>query len=132
MLVVSEKPHDRFTRRGNDLVSMALEQPLPGVRHSQPLPGCRLPTQDTTVTLSLVQALEGGSTEVAGLDGRAISVPLGRGPVQPGSRVTLPGAGMPISKTGGRGDLRVTLKVQLPQLSAEQQAAVRKACYQAQ
>lgn len=102
VLVVSEKPHDRFTRSGNDL--------------------------STTVTLSLVQALEGGSTQVAGLDGRAIDAPLGPGPVQPGAKITVPGQGMPLSKTpSSRGDLHVIIKVQLPRLSDSQRAKVREA-----
>lgn len=62
-----------------------------------------------------------------GLDGTSIQVPLGPGPVQPGSKVTLPGAGMPISKApSSRGDLHVTVKVQLPRLSDSQRAKLRE------
>lgn len=66
--------------------------------------------------------------QVAGLDGRTISVPLGPGPVQPGSKITVPGEGMPISKTPtSKGDLHVTIKVQLPKLDDSQRAKVRQA-----
>lgn len=66
--------------------------------------------------------------QVDGLDGRAISVPLGPGPVQPGTKVLVRGKGMPISKTtaaGSKGDLHVTVNVVLPRLSdaAQQQVA---------
>lgn len=62
-----------------------------------------------------------------GLDGRAISVPLGPGPVQPGSKITLPGEGMPISKAPTtKGDLIVNVKVQLPRLSDTQKAKIRE------
>lgn len=66
--------------------------------------------------------------QVAGLDGRAIKVPLGHGPVQPGCRITLPGEGMPISKTpSSKGDLHVSIQVTLPRLDEEQRAKVRQA-----
>lgn len=65
---------------------------------------------------------------MAGLDGTAIDVPLGPGPVQPGAKITLPGQGMPLSKTpSSKGDLHVTVKVQLPRLSDSQRAKVREA-----
>jgi DnaJ family protein B protein 4 len=65
--------------------------------------------------------------QVMGLDGTAVRVPLGPGPVQPGSKITLPGAGMPISKSpNSRGDLHVTVKVQLPRLNDSQRATIRE------
>jgi DnaJ family protein B protein 4 len=65
--------------------------------------------------------------QVMGLDGTAVRVPLGHGPVQPGSKITLPGAGMPISKSpSSRGDLHVTVKVQLPRLNDSQRATIRE------
>lgn len=66
--------------------------------------------------------------QVAGLDGQAVKVPLGPGPVQPGSKITLPGEGMPLSKTPtSKGDLYVTIKVTLPCLNEEQRAKIRQA-----
>lgn len=62
-----------------------------------------------------------------GLDGRAVKVPLGPGPVQPDSKIRLPGEGMPISKDpSSKGDLHVTIKVQLPRLNDDQRAKVRE------
>lgn len=70
-----------------------------------------------------------GALQVAGLDGRAIKVPLGPGPVQPGSKITVPGEGMPITKQPGtKGDLVVNIKVQLPRLTAVQKEKVKEAC----
>jgi DnaJ family protein B protein 4 len=63
---------------------------------------------------------------VEALDGHSITVPLGSGPVQPGSKLLVKGEGMPVSKTAGqKGDLIVTVKVQLPQLTEQQKAALK-------
>ncbi|WIA10043.1 hypothetical protein OEZ85_010253 [Tetradesmus obliquus] len=105
VFVVAEKPHPRFSRDGNDL--------------------------HTSVNLSLLQALQGGSTQVEALDGRSIKVPLGPGPVQPGSKLLVKGEGMPVSKTAGqKGDLIVTAKVQLPQLSEQQRSLLKEVLQQ--
>lgn len=59
--------------------------------------------------------------QVQALDGRTTNVPLGPGPVQPGSTITVRGEGMPISKQPGqKGDLVVNIKVNLPKLSQQQ------------
>lgn len=47
------------------------------------------------------------------LDGRTLQIPLTE-VVQPGTVKVLAREGMPSSKTGARGDLRVTLDVELP------------------
>jgi DnaJ family protein B protein 4 len=53
-------------------------------------------------------------------------VALGPGPVQPGTKLMVKGEGMPVSKQAGqKGDLIVTVKVQLPQLSQQQQDALK-------
>jgi DnaJ family protein B protein 4 len=53
--------------------------------------------------------------------------------VQPGSRITVPGEGMPISKSpGSKGDLLVSIKVTLPRLNDEQRTKMREACSGAQ
>lgn len=65
--------------------------------------------------------------QAAALDGRVIKVPLGPGPVQPGSKVSLPGEGMPVSKDpSSKGQLVVHIKVQLPRLDEAQRAKVRE------
>jgi DnaJ-class molecular chaperone len=64
--------------------------------------------------------------QVEALDGRSIAVALGPGPVQPGTKLMVKGEGMPVSKAAGqRGDLVVTMKVQLPQLSQQQKVALK-------
>jgi DnaJ family protein B protein 4 len=86
VFVVEEKPHDRFTREGDDLIA-------------------KLP-------ISLVEALTngGGTRTVEGLDGRKIQVPLPSGVVKPGAESRVPDHGMPIRKQGSlkkKGDLIV-------------------------
>lgn len=69
--------------------------------------------------------------QVEALDGRSIKVPLGPGPVQPGSKLLVKGEGMPVSKTAGqKGDLIVTAKVQLPQLSEQQRSLLKEVLQQ--
>jgi DnaJ-class molecular chaperone len=64
--------------------------------------------------------------QVDALDGRSIAVPLGPGPVQPGAKLLVKGEGMPVSKAAGqKGDLIVTVKVQLPRLSEQQRQALK-------
>lgn len=60
-------------------------------------------------------------SQVKALDGRSIDLPLGSGPVQPGSKLILRGEGMPVSKQPGhKGDLVVIVKVVLPSLTKQQ------------
>lgn len=65
--------------------------------------------------------------QVDALDGHVITVPLGPGPVQPGSKVLVRGEGMPISKASSaaaKGDLHLTVNVVLPRLSKGTQQQV--------
>ena len=79
VFVIAEKPHERFTREGNNLVYKA--------------------------RLSLADALCGSTLSVATLDGRTLSVAL-TDVVSPGASKTVKGEGMPISRTPAtRGDL---------------------------
>jgi DnaJ family protein B protein 4 len=95
VFVVKQKPHAKFTRDGNDLV--------------------------TTVKLPLVTALTGGTVSVQLLDGRSIVVPVAV-PVNPGSMKVVAGEGMPISKQpGGKGDLRVKFDVNMNVTLTQQQ-----------
>ena len=58
--------------------------------------------------------------QVRSLDGRPIDVPLTT-VVTPGSAKVVRGEGMPMSKTGGKGDLRIKFEIAFPrQLSGEQ------------
>jgi DnaJ-class molecular chaperone len=95
VFMVKQKPHAKFTRDGNNLV--------------------------TTVTLPLVTALTGGTVSVQLLDGRSIVVPV-EAPVNPGSTKVVTGEGMPISKRpGAKGDLRVKFDVNLNVKLTQQQ-----------
>ena len=86
--VIGEKPHERFTRDGADLV-------LP-------------------LRLSLADALCGTAPEVRTLDGRVLSLPMPE-IVTPGYVKTVRGEGMPISGAPGqRGDLLVRCEVRFP------------------
>ena len=106
VFVVEEKPHDRFVRDGNDLV--------------------------TTVKIPLVDALTGSGTKqvVEHLDGRKLQVAPPAGIVKPGQTTTIPGEGMPVRKAGAvkqKGDMIVKWEVVFPdRLTPAQKEGVRK------
>lgn len=87
--VVKTKPHDRFTRVGDDL-------------HYE----CRI---------TLHEAICGFRTTVQSLDGRTLRIEAPN--VTPDTVKILPGEGMPNSKTGTKGDMRVTFKITFPDLT---------------
>ena len=97
VITIKQKPHPRFSRRGNDLV--------------------------TTIDVPLATALGGGEVSIRTLSQKTYYV---RAPVDPRSDgcVILPGEGMPDisgSRNGeAAGDLRVHLNVTLPMLSNRQ------------
>jgi DnaJ family protein B protein 4 len=107
VFVVEEAPHDKFTRDGNNLI--------------------------TIETLTLVDALTGtGSTRtITGLDGKRVPVPVPVAVVKPGAQTKIPGHGMPVRKEGqvrSRGDLIVKWDIVFPdKLSTSQRDAVRAA-----
>ncbi len=106
VFVVEEKPHDRFVRDGNDLI--------------------------TTVKIPLVDALTGTGTKqvVEHLDGRKLQVAPPAGIVKPGQTTTIPGEGMPVRKAGAvkqKGDMIVKWEVVFPdRLTPAQKEGVRK------
>ncbi|OCH93047.1 DnaJ-domain-containing protein [Obba rivulosa] len=107
VFVVEEKPHDRFERDGNNLV--------------------------TRVQIPLVDALAGSPDKrtVQHLDGRQIQVPTPTtGVIKPGMQTTISGEGMPIRKEGSvrrKGDLIVKWEVVFPdRLTPAQKEGVRK------
>ncbi|KAG5647006.1 hypothetical protein DXG03_001730 [Asterophora parasitica] len=111
VFVVEEKPHEVFTREGNDLIARV---PLP-----------------------LVEALAGppdggirNHKTVEMLDGRKLQVPVPLGVVKPGQETTVPGEGMPIRKDGAavkKGDMVVKWDVVFPaRLTPSQQEGIRK------
>lgn len=106
VFVVEEKPHDRFTRDGNDLI--------------------------TNVKIPLVDALtgEGGRKIVEVLDKRKVGVPVPGGVVKPGQETRIRNEGMPIRKSGTgktKGDLVVKWDVVFPErLTPSQKEGVKK------
>lgn len=106
VFVVEEKPHDRFVREGNDLV--------------------------THVKLPLVDALTGGGGKrtVEQLDGRKLQVTVPSGIVKPGETFIVSGEGMPIRKEGGvkgKGDMKVIWDIVFPdRLTPAQKEGIRK------
>jgi DnaJ-class molecular chaperone len=70
----------------------------------------------TTVHLTLSEALLGFSrVVVAHLDGRGIKVSSPKGKiVKPSDSIVFRGEGMPILRTGGKGDLFVLFEIEMP------------------
>ncbi|KAG9061472.1 hypothetical protein KI688_007468 [Linnemannia hyalina] len=101
--VLEEKPHDTFTRRGDDLI--------------------------VDLELTLLEALSGFSKSVKTLDGKTLPVSASSSRViQPGQEERFPGEGMPISKKPGqKGDLLVRYVVKFPtQLTPAQKEGLKK------
>jgi len=91
-VIVRVKPHPLFTREGADLFAEA--------------------------SISMLQAALGDQISLPTIDGTTtLAIPPG---TQPGTRLRLRGHGMPDLR-GGRGDLYVRLRVEIPRdLTAEQ------------
>ncbi|KAG1759195.1 hypothetical protein EDD22DRAFT_806799 [Suillus occidentalis] len=106
VFVVEEKPHEVFTREGDDLI-------------------CRL-------KIPLVDALTGadGKKTVVALDGRKLQIPLPGGVVKPNQETRIPNEGMPIRKQGStkkKGDLIVRWDVVFPdRLTPTQKEGLKK------
>lgn len=106
VFVVEEKPHEVFTREGDDLI-------------------CRL-------RIPLVDALTGvdGKKTVVALDGRKLQIPLPGGVVKPNQETRIPNEGMPIRKQGStkkKGDLIVRWDVVFPdRLTPTQKEGLKK------
>jgi DnaJ-class molecular chaperone len=100
VFVLRQKPHPRFSRRGQDLV---LRTPL-----------------------TLVQALTGHTIEVQTLDQRVIPVALNEVCSPTGNKVVA-GEGLPHPKTGVKGNLIIEFDIQFPQqLTGNQKEAIKK------
>ncbi|XP_076914086.1 uncharacterized protein LOC143572960 isoform X2 [Bidens hawaiensis] len=101
IFVVDEKPHDVFTRDGNDLVM--------------------------NQEISLLEALTGKTVELTTLDGRNLAIPVME-MVKPGDELTVANEGMPISKDPRKkGNLRIKFDVRYPsRLSAVQKSDLRR------
>jgi molecular chaperone DnaJ len=92
-VVIAVKKHPIFTREGNDLA-------------------CEVP-------VTFLQALMGAEVEVPTLEGKArMKMPPG---TPAGKIFTLKGRGMPVLQDGGRGDLKVALRVEIPSRLSKRQ-----------
>lgn len=90
IIIVDEKPHDRFRREGNDLYA--------------------------EVELDLLTALGGGSFSLLHLDDRALHVTIHPGEVvKHGAMKVIPGQGMPSHRHHEPGSLFVKLNVKFPE-----------------
>lgn len=87
VLIIQEKPHHTFKRRGDDLLY--------------------------THRLSLKDALLGGKVEVPTIDGSKVTLDLSSEAISPQTKKRLAGRGMP-RKKGGKGDLIVSFDIKFP------------------
>ena len=88
VFTIAEKPHDVFTREGNDLVM--------------------------TRKISLAEDWARYTVHVKTLDGRNLTIPI-KGVIKPGYEEVVPGEGMPISKDPcKKGDLRIKFNIGFP------------------
>ncbi|GAA6060342.1 hypothetical protein JCM10212_000439 [Sporobolomyces blumeae] len=90
VIVIEEKPHDVFKRKGDDLFA--------------------------EVEIDLLTALGGGQFSIPHLDDRAVLVTIPPGEViKPGTLKNLPGQGMPSHRNHDMGDLIVQINVKFPE-----------------
>ena len=101
--VIEEKPHPKFTRKGDDL------------EHKR--------------NITLTQALCGVEFGVEAIDGSTVHVDCTGAPVKPHDEKIYPGKGMINSKTNKRGALVVKFDIIFPSklLSNEQKEFIKKA-----
>lgn len=104
IFVVDEQPHDRFERRGNDLL--------------------------IKVKIDLLTALAGGSFGIKHLDGEYMKVDIIPGEViAPGTIKMVEGKGMPSYRHHNYGNMLIAFEIEFPKpyfASAEQMAALEK------
>lgn len=101
VFIIDEKPHDVFTREGNDLVM--------------------------TEKISLVEALTGYTARVTTLDGRNLSLPI-NSIIHPNYEEVIPREGMPIPKDPTKkGNLRIKFNIMFPsRLTSDQKAGIKR------
>jgi DnaJ homolog subfamily B member 4 len=101
VFILDEKPHDVFTRDGNDLV--------------------------VTEKISLVEALIGYTARVTTLDGRSLSLPI-NSIIHPSYEEVVPREGMPIPKDPSKkGNLRIKFNIMFPsRLTSDQKAGLKR------
>uniref|UniRef100_A0A0D9UYV0 J domain-containing protein n=1 Tax=Leersia perrieri TaxID=77586 RepID=A0A0D9UYV0_9ORYZ len=101
VFIIEEKPHDIFTREGDDLV--------------------------ITEKISLVEALTGYTAHIITLDARSLSVPI-NSVIHPSYVEVVPGEGMPSSKEPNKkGNLKIKFNIRFPsRLTSEQKAGIKR------
>ncbi|GMH07267.1 hypothetical protein Nepgr_009107 [Nepenthes gracilis] len=101
VFIIDEKPHNIFTREGNDLV--------------------------VARTVSLAEALTGYTVNLRTLDGRNITIPISN-VIHPKYEEVVPREGMPITKDPtSKGNLRIKFDIKFPsRLTAEQKGGIKK------
>lgn len=101
IFVIDEKPHEVFTRDGNDLT---MNQEIP-----------------------LLEALTGKTLEITTLDARILRIPVTE-IVKPGYELTVPNEGMPVSKEPRKkGNLIIKFDVRYPtRLTNEQKLDLKR------
>ncbi|XP_058100585.1 uncharacterized protein LOC131245265 [Magnolia sinica] len=101
VFIIDEKPHNVFTRDGNDLV--------------------------VTQKIPLVEALTGCTVHLTTLDGRSLTIPI-QSIIHPSYEEIVPREGMPIPKEPTkRGNLRIKFNIKFPsRLTAEQKAGIKR------
>ncbi|KAJ4981449.1 hypothetical protein NE237_032286 [Protea cynaroides] len=101
VFIIDEKPHDVFTRDGNDLT--------------------------VTQKITLAEALTGYTVNLTTLDGRNLTIPINN-VIHPNYEEVVPREGMPIPKEPSkRGNLRIKFNVKFPsRLTAEQKAGFKR------
>ncbi|XP_062233967.1 uncharacterized protein LOC133931141 [Phragmites australis] len=101
VFIIEEKPHDVFTREGNDLVM--------------------------TEKISLAEALTGYTVRVTTLDGRSLLLPI-NSVIHPSYEEVVPGEGMPIPKDPTKkGNLRIKFNIKFPsRLTSDQKAGIKR------
>jgi len=99
-LVINEQQHPAFTREGNDLVVVK-----------------RIPFSNACL---------GSEVNVQSLEGKDLKVKVPAG-IQQQSKLRLKGHGLPVGKTGGRGDIYVKFMVDIPKkLTREQKKLIHE------
>ncbi|KAK6521578.1 hypothetical protein TWF506_001790 [Arthrobotrys conoides] len=99
-IILEEKPHERFSRDGDDLI--------------------------TTIDITLKEALTGWSSLVLNIEG--FSIPVAHaGPTPPNWSATFPDHGMPKAKSKDRGNLVVNVNIKFPtSLTPEQKEKLKE------
>ncbi|KAF8043351.1 hypothetical protein BT93_A1632 [Corymbia citriodora subsp. variegata] len=101
VFIIDEKPHNVFTRNGNDLI--------------------------VTKNISMAEGLTGLTVHLTTLDDRSLTIPINN-VVHPNYEEVVPREGMPLQKDPTKkGDLRIKFNIKFPTtLTSDQKAGIKK------